>query len=190
MKMKTTKIFLLLVLCFIGGTVLGQSKGARVSVTLTSIKVDTVTAFDGEDVHYSTINKNGKFNFIFKPGKGPREVMLTASGPERRRLAIFLDDYFNLAIVTNMLDTATYKGTGENEARVFDKNYWHSLKAWRAITGKGRTATDMYNDFHAMFSTPLRVLEENKNKVSPSFYKHHYNFLFYQQLGYPIIIGT
>ncbi len=175
-----------------------------------SVKTDTITIYDGEDVYYGKADKNGKYIFQLKPGKGARDVSLTMSHPTRGRLPVFVTDNSDLNIVTNMTDSASYSGVGENEARVFDKNYWFCLKSWRAITVKGRTPNDLYSDFDAMFSTPLRVLAENRNNVSPEFYKQHYrtscfisnwviNWMFLSGTGekpmrsflnrYPIITG-
>jgi thiol-disulfide isomerase/thioredoxin len=186
MKMRTIKMLLLLVLCSTVHSATSQGKGGKMMVSLLSAKADTLELYDGDDVYYGRADKNGKYVFDLKPNKGQREVSLIMSSPVRGRLPVFMDDNFNLDIVTNLKDSASYKGVGEMEARVFDKNYWFCLKSFRAITAKGRTPNDLYNDFDAMFSTPLRVLQENKSKVSSEFYKHHYNFLYYQQMGYKL----
>lgn len=184
--MRKMKMMLLLAICFTASTVMSQGTGGKMTVTLLSLKADTLTAYDGEDVYYGKPGKNGKFTFNLKPGKGPRDVSLIVNGPQRGRLPLFMDDNYNLDIVTNMTDSASFSGAGANEARVFNQNYWFCLKAWRAITGKGRTPDDMYNDFDAMFRTPKEVLLANKDNVSPVFYKRHYNFLYYQEMGYKL----
>lgn len=188
--MRKMKMALLVALCLCTIHAMSQGKGGRVMVTLASfkadstIKADTLTIYDGEDVYHAKADKNGRFSFNIKPGKGARDVMMIMERPTRGRLPIYIDDNSDLTIKTNMADSATYSGTGAQEARVFDQNYWFCLKAWRAIKVKGRTPNDLYNDFEAMFRTPKKTLEANKGKVSPEFYKKHYNFLHYQEMGY------
>jgi Thiol-disulfide isomerase and thioredoxins len=184
MKNRKMKMLVAFTLCLSGCTAMSQDQGAKLSIALMSVTPDTLSVYDGEDVYHSTLNKDGKFLFNLKAGKGGREISVTMARPERARLAVYITDKSKLEIVTDMTDTASFSGVGASEARLFNQNYWYCLKAWRAITVKDKTPDDLYNTFYAMFSEPLRVLEANKNKVSAAFYTEHYNFLFYQQMGY------
>src|SRR5690606_28694395 len=112
MKMSKMKMLLLITLCLYTAVSFAQG-GARISVKLKSIQPDTLVAYDGDDVYYAKAGKDGKFVFQLKPKRGPRDFMLVTESPKRSRMAMYMNDHFNLEVITNLDDSISFSGAGE-----------------------------------------------------------------------------
>jgi thiol-disulfide isomerase/thioredoxin len=178
------KSITMFVLSLVTGIAFGQ---AIVTVNVTPLKVDTLGII--EDHHYTDITPSKNGNFVFRFNEGlPKWV--TIESYKRERFFLYIEKGDNLNIVTNLdRKMPVFSGKGAANAETAYQIY-NSLKdSWDAIddsTVKTGTANDLNNSFERMFQKGFHLLEENKKRVTPAFYKNQFSTLYYQSLGFKL----
>lgn len=177
--------FIAVLVCMITGTVFCQDRGAIVTIKITGFKTDSLLMADNDrpGKFWGKKDKDGRFVFQLKSGF-PKIVNLMTNRPQKR-ISFYIEEGDRFNVITNMEDSAVFSGVGAANANLFFKNFGFMMKAWRAIDiNENTTPNDLYNQYDAMFKTPMNNLENNKQAVTPTFYKLYYDWLYYQDLGY------
>ncbi|WP_158994151.1 TlpA disulfide reductase family protein [Mucilaginibacter sp. L196] len=186
--MKNRKMMLMLMLCLITGTVFSQKNGSKITIDIRPLKTDTLMMIDGDKPRMIVTEpgSNGKYVFDFKPGD-PRLISFYSITQKTKggSLVVYIENGTNVDIKTDFGEKIVFSGVGANENRVFYKDYKFMGNTWRSIKiTDSSTPNQLYAAFDAMFKTSYNNLNANKKNVSALFYKNHYDFIHYQEIGY------
>ncbi|MDR6782204.1 thiol-disulfide isomerase/thioredoxin [Pedobacter africanus] len=184
----------IILLCICTGIAFGQQKGATITVDAGPLKLDSLRLFkyDNDDI-YAKPGKDGKFHYNLADGL-PKEVILI--GPKNKMVYAFLENGSQLNIKTDFDQQTTYSGKGAENSQVFNHfmDVFETKKA--KIDASKMTTKEFFDVLNSTNQIPIDLLNENKQKVTPSFYNYELTSLNYAKLkdymwyGYYYILGV
>jgi len=187
------KTIAIIFLCLCTGIAFGQQKGAAITVDISLLKLDSLRLYkyDNNDI-YAKPGKDGKFHYSFADGL-PKEIILI--GPKNKMVYAFLENGNQLNIKTDFDQQTSYSGKGAENSQVFNQ-FMGSFDAAMAKVDASKMATKEFFDvLNANNQLPIDLLNQNKQKVTPSFYNYQLTSLNYKKLkdymwyGYYYILG-
>jgi peroxiredoxin len=169
-----------------------QKKEAIVVLTPEGIQADSIWATSNNgDLVWSKKNKTGKFVFRYT-SEFPGTFTIGMDAPQKGRLSVFLEAGNQLDVVSDLKKKAVFTGTGATNNQVFHEANMAlqdgSDENGRRFGDGKASAEEMYEGISNVLQLPIDVLEKNKKKVTPVFYKEQSMALKYQKLGYQIIL--
>nr|WP_121272747.1 TlpA disulfide reductase family protein [Pedobacter schmidteae] len=188
------KTIAIIILCICTGIAFGQQKGAAITVDVSPLKLDSLRLFkyDNDDI-YAKPGKDGKFRYNLAEGL-PKEVILI--GPKNKMIYAFLENGNQLNIKTDFDQQTVYSGKGTENSKVFN-NIMTTFDAAKAkIDASKMTSKEFFDVLNSTNQIPIDLLNENKQKVTPSFYNYQLTSLKYGKLkdymwyGYYYILGA
>ncbi|MGJ1197585.1 TlpA family protein disulfide reductase [Sphingobacterium spiritivorum] len=188
------KNILILLLFVWAGVVFGQQKGATVTVDVSPLKVDSLRLFkyDNDDI-YAKQDKDGKFRYNLTNGL-PKEVILI--GPDNKMVYAFLEEGTQLSIKTDFNQQTIYSGKGADNSEVFNRIMNTVEEAKAKIDASKMNTKEFFDMLNNINQIPIDLLNENKQKVTSSFYNYGLTTYNYQKLkdymwyGYYYILGV
>ncbi|QQT36992.1 TlpA disulfide reductase family protein [Sphingobacterium spiritivorum] len=169
-----------------------QQKGATITVDVSPLKLDSLRLFkyDYDDI-YAKVDKDGKFVYNLTDGL-PKEVILV--GPQNKMVYVFLENGNRLNIKTNFEQT-TYTGEGAENSEVFN-HIMNTVEAAKVkIDASKMTAKEFFDILNNTNQIPIDLLNQNKQRITSSFYNYAMTSFSYQKLqdymwyGYYYILG-
>ncbi|MGJ1447883.1 TlpA family protein disulfide reductase [Sphingobacterium spiritivorum] len=187
------KSIAILLLCMYTGVAFCQQNVAILTVDVSPLKLDSLRLFkyDNYDI-YAKADKDGKFIYNLEDGL-PKEVILV--GPQNKMVYAFLENGSRLNIKTNFEHT-TYTGKGAENSEVLNL-IMNTVEAAKAkIDASAMTTKEFFDVLNRTNQMPIDLLNQNKQKVTPSFYNYGLTSFNYQKLkdymwyGYYYILGV
>ncbi|MCZ4244172.1 TlpA family protein disulfide reductase [Pedobacter punctiformis] len=188
------RITLVLIFCFCTGITFAQQKGATVSVDISPLKLDSLRLFkyDNNDL-YAKADKDGKYRYNF-PETPPKEIILV--GPKNKMIYAFLEKGSQVNIKTDFDQQTSFSGKGAENSQVLN-NYMGTFDAaFAKIDASKMTTKEFFDVLNKTNQIPIDLLNQNKQKVSSSFYEFELTNLNYKKVkdymwfGYYYILGT
>ncbi|EEI93721.1 antioxidant, AhpC/TSA family [Sphingobacterium spiritivorum ATCC 33300] len=176
------RIIILFVLSLYTGLAFAQQAESRVVIELTGIKPDSVWVADYGDVFYAKPDKYNRYTLHFKHDK-PLKVRIGFDFPEKRNTTLFLEQGDNLQMTSDFDKTATFKGKGSANAEVFFTIKRDLEESYLKIETNKLTASELFNKLLELGQHSIDILENNKQKVTPSFYQYQSVSLHYDKLS-------
>ncbi|MGJ1391705.1 TlpA family protein disulfide reductase [Sphingobacterium spiritivorum] len=177
------KMILINILCMFTGIVFAQKGDSKVTINLINIKPDSLWVDGYGKFFYVKPDKENKYVLYFEHDK-PLTIRIGFNKPEKRQTTLFLEKGDQLNMTSDFVKTTTFTGKGAENAEVFftvnrdfDENYS------KLDLGK-LTADGLFEEALAIGQHSVDLLEKNKKRVSPSFYKHQSVSLHYNKLSF------
>ncbi|MGY5252419.1 TlpA family protein disulfide reductase [Sphingobacterium spiritivorum] len=178
------KIIIVFMLSLYTGLAFAQQAGSDIVIEMTGIKPDSMwVAPYRQEIFYVKPDKDNKYVLRFKHDR-PLEVRIGFDDPEKRSMTLFLEQGYHLRVTSNFDKTTTFAGQGAANAEVFLTIQRDLQESFSKLDPDKLTASEYFNQILALRQRSLDLLENNKEKVTPSFYKYqsvsiHYNGLSY-----------
>lgn len=165
------------------GAVFAQKTKSTITLEITSIKPDSIWAVGSGDIFYPKLNKDNKYELSFEHEK-PLKVRIGFDKPEKRNLTLLLEKGDRLNIVGDFAKDMVFTGRGAENARVLYQTNQEFMKGYGTLDARNQTPTEVFNILKKIGQRSIDILEENKNKVTPSFYKYQSVALLYDKLSF------
>jgi len=173
---------MILMLCLYTGLAFSQQTESSVVINVTGIKPDSIYVINNGEVSYVKPDKENKYILHFKHDK-PLEVEVGIEKPERRWTPLFLEPGDQLQMASDFAKTATFTGKGAANADVFFAINRDLRDNYPKIDMRKLTPTQLFNKLLEMGQHSIDLLENSKQKVTPSFYKYQSVSLHYYKLS-------
>lgn len=185
------KLIMLSILCLYGGIVFGQKEETKVTIEMTAIKPDSIWVADYGDVFFAKPGKDNKYVLHFKHTK-PLKVRLGFDKPQKRNMALYLEQGDQLNIVTDFDHNTSFSGRGAENARVFDECTRVYAAAYekkgKEIGDKILSPEDAIKTYYDLGQLKLNTLEANRQKVTTTFYNDCFISFSCEKLGLPVLL--
>ncbi|MBO9732104.1 MAG: TlpA family protein disulfide reductase [Chitinophaga sp.] len=179
--MKTSIITV--ICCLYAAIIFGQKKEATIVLDISPLKVDSVWIADGEQsVFMVAPNKEGKVTHRFT-GTFPKSIRVGIDSPKKGQMYLFLESGDKLNIKTDFEEKTTFSGPGAENAKVLWKYFYQYLLDYKNINATNLTVKEYLDTVNRMEQASIDILEANKRKVTPVFYKDQSISLKYRKLG-------
>ncbi|WP_316823088.1 TlpA disulfide reductase family protein [Pedobacter gandavensis] len=184
--MKMNKIVMGLICCMYASMAFGQKKEATMVVDARPLKTDSMLIV-GEGLGFKIApNKEGKFVYRFT-GAFPKSVKIMVDQPIKGEMLLFLEAGDQLNINTDFADKTTFSGKGAENVKVQNEIWTKYVEDNKHIDAKGMSLKEFNDMIDHIEQTSIDILETNKQKVTPGFYKDQSTTLKYQKLSSKIL---
>ncbi|MCZ4244171.1 TlpA family protein disulfide reductase [Pedobacter punctiformis] len=182
------KIILMFALGLSVATTFAQKDKSTVTVEITSVKVDSMWVVPPKGgVFFVKPGANHKFVLNFNQ-EAPFILTFGIDVPKKGRISLFIEKGDHLNVTTDLDQKSVFTGQGSENAKVFDEFTNAYLASYLKLDASKMTANEVFDRTMAMGQHSLDILDANKQKVSPAFYKYQSIALLYQKLGSGMII--
>lgn len=187
------RILFMLTLCLGASVAFGQKNEVMVRVKATVAKADSMWVTDPakEKVYFVKPNKEGEFLLSFVSGF-PRTVKFGTDSPKKWSLSLFLEEGDQLSVTTDFDQHTSFFGKGAENASVLEECTRAYASAYnkkeQEVGKKILSPADAIDTYYGLGQIQVDVLEANKQKVSPAFYRDKSVSFLYQKLSMPLII--
>ncbi|MGJ1387928.1 TlpA family protein disulfide reductase [Sphingobacterium spiritivorum] len=176
------KIIIILMLSLCTGLAFAQQGESSVAIELTGIRPDSLWVNNNGDIFFVKPDKDNRYVLHFKHDK-PVEAMVGFDYPKKGNTTFFLEQGDHLQMVSDFDKTATFTGKGSANAEVFFAIDRDLKENYSKLDADKLTPTESFNKLLDMGQHSIDMLENNKHKVTPSFYKYQSVSLHYYKLG-------
>jgi len=173
---------MILMLCLYTGLVFAQQTESSVVINITDIKPDSIWVADYGEVFFVKPDKENKYILHFKHDK-PLKVRIGFDKPQLRGTILFLEPGDQLQMTSDFAKKATFTGKGAANADVFFAINRDFEENYLKINMRKLTPTQFFNKLLEMGQHSIDLLENSKQKVTPSFYKYQSVSLHYIKLS-------
>lgn len=178
------KLILINILLLCTGIVLAQKGDTEVTIEITGIKPDSMWVDDNtEEIFYVKPDKDNKYVLRFKHDR-PLQVEIGFENPEKRSMTLFLEQGYHLRITSDFDKTTTFTGQGAANVEVFLAIQRDLQESASKLDPEKLTPSELSNKLLEIGQQSIDFLENNKEKVTPSFYKYQSVSLHYNKLSY------
>jgi thiol-disulfide isomerase/thioredoxin len=182
------KIILMLVLCFSIALTFAQKDNTKVTIEITSVKVDSMWVVPPKgEVFFVQPGADHKIVLNFNQ-EAPFVLTFGIDAPKKGRMSVFIEKGDNLNVTTDFDQKSVFTGKGAENARVLNEYSRVYLAGYLKLDANKMTASEVFDGFTAIGQQSIDILEANKQKVSPGFYNYQSVALLYQKLGSGLII--
>jgi len=170
------------------GIAFAQKDKTTVTVEITSIKADSMWVVPPNgSVFFVKPSADRKFLLHFDQQE-PFMLSFGIDSPKKGRMSLFVEKGDHLNVTTDFDQKSVFKGKGSENARVLNEYTTAYLQGYLKLDARKMTASEVFDGFTAIGQQSIDILEKNKKKVSPAFYKYQSVALLYQKLGSGMII--
>ncbi|MFD2556272.1 TlpA family protein disulfide reductase [Sphingobacterium tabacisoli] len=163
-------------------TTIAQTKDAQLIVDIKPLKIDSIwISVDGE-TEFLHKNQQGDFTFDFS-GKFPKQIVIGVDSPIKGNHLLFIDKGNKLTVKTDFDQNTTFWGNGAENNKVLHTYMTEYIKAQRAADATKLSPEEFYALGRGIDQRSIDILEANKKKVTPGFYKEASITLKYQKLN-------
>jgi len=170
------------------GLAFAQKGNTTVTVEITSTKADSMwVAPPKGPVFFAKPDRDRKFQLHFDLDE-PFMLSFGIDSPEKGRMSLFIEKGDHLNVVTDFDQKSVFTGKGSENAKVSNEYTTAYLQGYLKLDASKMTANEIFDGLVAIGQQSIDILEKNKQKVSPAFYKYQSVALLYEKLGSGIII--
>lgn len=176
------KSIILVICCLYAAIIFGQKKEATIVIDVAPLKVDSVWLTDGDNIIMVGPNKAGKFTHRFA-GTFPKTIRLGIDTPKKGQMHLFLESGDQLNIKTDFEANTNFSGPGAANAKVFWEYFYAYVLDNTNIDATKMTVKEYHEMVNRVEQKSIDILEANKQKVTPAFYKDQSVDLKYRKLA-------
>ncbi|MGJ1265426.1 redoxin family protein [Sphingobacterium spiritivorum] len=184
------KIATLIFLCIYVSIVWGQGKKTRIRLDVSPLKVDSmwVSLEDGKtEPQKLKPDATGMFEFSTFLERST-DGRVSIDNPVKGSIPLYLEPGDDLLIRTDFKNNTGFSGTGAENAGVLKELMDLYLANYNKLDATKIPLNVLYEQNEQMNKANLDFLDNNKSKVSKSFYDHQRTKFYYEALGMEVIM--
>lgn len=174
------RIIMAFICCLCTGMAFAQKNEASITINVKPLKVDSIWLALGEETVFMTPNKEGKFVHHFS-GNFPKTVAFGIDNPVKANKTLFLEKGNNLNIQTDFAEKTVFTGSGAENNKVLDEYTTVYSNTQKNADAREMSPEQFYAFGRGADQKSIDILEANKAKVTPAFYKEASITLKYQK---------